>query len=740
MQKLNKTKNELIDRIKQGKINFFVGAGISRSPPANLPTGPELTKKLLEAWILDEDTNNTLKPYVKSGTLRLEVVMQIAIDTFSDRKIVLHPLMSLINGCPNNNHYLLAFALKNGCTVITTNFDILIEIAYWNLYGSVPRVIISDNLFQATVLHGSLIKIHGSIAILEKMSNNEIVVRDNRETVIAALNQVARGLGDNKTFTLQRLLQQAPTFFWGYSCMDDFDIFPVLSSTEEREVFYWLFFEPNKSLELLSEDDWNLFVSEIFSRSNLEDPKRFEGENVSSTLISCDFRLHGDISQWIEHLYDTLHLNAQNKFKAQINRQLSIFYNYMKELKLSKPIIWEAQLLGARLLEQAGEWGDKMHSLYLAVHNNVALEPDFKLKIKIEHADKTAPNDLNKALDILNWFQDDYKDANDDTKAYALAIMSNIKRRLKQKDANNLIQKAVDIIQEGNVNEETIFMVTHYQALIFHQEIAEYVKRLKNDSELKPEFLAKIRKCDELFSKGSTYFKNRGLINYFAMSQNGLALLLIEKGLALKFVGRIEDANNIFENAANILLENVVKTRMRYGYFRGVGQAFRNIALALQNQEKHEGTLDALNQAAYFYSKVKPIPPPTDLFEIFYRQAETLVKAHKSEKALQPILRWVLQKRASEDWHDEARGLKVLSEALRGMGFYMDAGYTIKLILDIYRDVFGNETKRYTIKNRRFGLENARENLIFAQKSAKDLGRLSEEQEASTLLKQLDKL
>ena len=238
--------------------------------------------------------------------------MQIARETFSDRKIVLHPLMSFVDKdkYPNYNHYLLALALMNGCTVITMNFDILIEIAYWNLYGSLPRVIIADGQFRKTVSHGSLIKIHGSIAILEMVNNSELSVRDARETVMAALDQVVQGLGDSKTVTIQQLLQQAPTFFWGYSCMDDFDIYPVLGSTEKRKSFYWLFFEPGKSLELLSEDGWKSFVSEINSRSHLEDSKRFESENVSSTLTSSDFRIVGDISNWMEHLNGIWNLKA----------------------------------------------------------------------------------------------------------------------------------------------------------------------------------------------------------------------------------------------------------------------------------------------------------------------------------------------------------------------------------------------------------------------------------------------
>ena len=53
-------------------------------------------------------------------------------------------------------------------------------------------------------------------------------------------------------------------------------------------------------------------------------------------------------------------------------------------------------------------------------------------------------------------------------------------------------------------------------------------------------------------------------------------------------MGRIEDTNKGFENAAKILLEDVAETRMRYGYFRGVGQAYRNIALARQSQENYQ--------------------------------------------------------------------------------------------------------------------------------------------------------
>lgn len=199
MKELSEIKQDLIEGIEQGKINFFVGAGISVGPPAEMPSGAGLTQELLKDWVSGK-VGDSLKRHAGSGALRLEVVMQIARETFSDREIVLQPLLQFIDKSPNYNHYLLALAIKNGCTVVTTNFDILIEIAYWNLYRSLLPVIITSNQSQRTVSSGTLIKIHGSIAILKTVNNSEISVCDARETVMAALDQVAQGVGGQQDF------------------------------------------------------------------------------------------------------------------------------------------------------------------------------------------------------------------------------------------------------------------------------------------------------------------------------------------------------------------------------------------------------------------------------------------------------------------------------------------------------------------------------------------------------------
>lgn len=207
---------DIAELINSGKINFFVGAGISRDQ-VDL-TFPKL---LIETW------TGELSDYYDMGRLRLETVMQILMSTFHDKSTVLNRLPKyLLSTEPNQNHYLLAHALHNGCTVFTTNFDLLIEIAYWNLYGSLPPILINEEDYGNN--QGALIKIHGSIGTVT-IENDTLVVEDARNTMIGALNQVARGLPEIKSIQIHSHMSLNDTIFWGYSCMDDFDIFPALS-------------------------------------------------------------------------------------------------------------------------------------------------------------------------------------------------------------------------------------------------------------------------------------------------------------------------------------------------------------------------------------------------------------------------------------------------------------------------------------------------------------------------------
>lgn len=736
-------RNKILDQIEEGKINFFVGAGISKEFPSKLYGGPELTELLLEKWLSDKEATNTLKSYAKSGTLRLEVLMQNGVETFSDKSIIQDPLLSLLNSFPNNHHYFLAYALQKGCTVITTNFDVLIEAAYWNLYGSLPRTIINENQFEHNDPSGVLIKLHGSVGLLD-FESGSLVIRDTRDSVIASLKQVALGLGEKKTALFEQAIHQFRTLFWGYSCMDDFDIFPVLSSnrSEDRQPFYWIYFQSKLDLNFISEKDWNKLASKIYSTSNLDDPRRFKIANISATLASSDSRLIGNMSPWVnETVEKEWNIEAKKDSEAKLHSAISDFINSQNKKPDSKPEIWEMDLLAARLLVHVEERGSEVDRLYSKIYNSGIRDPDFRMTLRIDHAEAKTSIDPEKALDIINVGLIKEKGISEDTRATAFMMLSNIKRRQKiKKESAELMQEAIKSVQNGKIKNETRYLILHYHGLIIHQEIAEEVKQLKKDKSHVSTLMKKIDDCEKQFLDSSVYFKKLGYISEYTMCQNALGLLLIEKGNALKTLNKNDDANIEYENAATILKNNVAKIRTKYGFFRGVGQAYRNLALVRQSQENYPKALLALKRSIFFYSMVKPIPPESDLFEVLFRQAEIYVKLDQPEPALQPLIRWIIQKQAALDWHDEARGLKLLAEAQKGLNNDLDSGYAIKIILDIYGRMLSSETNKNILKNRRFGIANAKEILIFTESLAKKLRRPEYQDEATALLKQLETL
>lgn len=735
---IEKFQKKILNQIEEGKINFFVGAGISKEFPSKLQGGPELTELLLEKWVSDSDAKKKLNTYAKMGTLRLEVLMQKSVETFSNKDIIQNPLLSLLNTSPNNHHYFLAYALKKGCTIITTNFDILIEAAYWNLYGSLPKMIIDENQFKNADSSGAIIKLHGSIGLL-KIDKKTVLIHDTRDTIIASLKQVAQGLGDKKTALFENVIHQYPTLFLGYSCMDDFDIFPVLISNRSlgRHLFYWVYFKNNVDLNPISEAEWNKLASEIYSNSNLEDPKRFKISNMSAILTSRDFRLIGNMSPWVNEAVKKIwDIEPKRGFEAQLCSSISNFLNVQTKDQVPQPETWEMNLLTARLLVQVEERGNEVDQLYSMVYNSEIRDRDFRMKLRIDHAEAKTPLDPIKAQDIISSGLINQEGISENTRATALMILSNIKRRQKViRDSSEFMHEALKIAEYGKINAETRHLILHYHGLIIHQEVAEEVKQLKKDKNHASALMKKITDCEQQFLESSDFFKNGGNISEYTMSQNALGLLLIEKGNALKILDKNDDSNVVYENAATILKNNVAKIRTKYGFFRGVGQAYRNIALVRQSQGDYPKALLALDRSIIFYSMVKPIPPESDLFEVLFRQAEIYIKLDQPEPALQPIIRWIIQKRAASDWHDEARGLKLLAEAQQKLDHSLDAGYTIKIILNIYRHMLSDETNRQKLKDRRFGVENAKEILFFSESLAKKIMRSDYEQEASSLLK-----
>src|SRR5205823_13323402 len=152
---------------------FFVGAGISKDPPTCFPLGFEFSPAMISGVAVgDSFLEYHAAPLLRSINAGLpgcrpEVLLEIARQGIGNR--VLRLLDVLDVGLPNIYHYALASALRAGHIVITTNFDVMIEQAYNDLYPSCAKlsVVSTENGCQDILRRGIpkrlLFKIHGSL-------------------------------------------------------------------------------------------------------------------------------------------------------------------------------------------------------------------------------------------------------------------------------------------------------------------------------------------------------------------------------------------------------------------------------------------------------------------------------------------------------------------------------------------------------------------------------------------------
>ena len=126
---------------------------------------------------------------------------------------------------PNKLHDWLARGLENGCSVITTNFDVMIEIALYHL---------DPKRYDEHVCR--LTKVHGSIQSIE----NGCLAEDDRATLKADIRSVAMGTSvDFVPSAVEYLLPQfgdKHLVIAGYSFSDSFDIIPLLARSRPQNV------------------------------------------------------------------------------------------------------------------------------------------------------------------------------------------------------------------------------------------------------------------------------------------------------------------------------------------------------------------------------------------------------------------------------------------------------------------------------------------------------------------------
>lgn len=216
-------------------ILFIVGAGISKKSPSNIPLGSELTRYILDIscgyniskifWDTWDKFSQTIKNYdekLEFPIPRLETILGCIneLDHILDRNHILSGIKHWSQTPPNSNHHILSDFVNHGSNIITTNFDLGIENAYENKYGSlIHQVVGSISVFKTASL-GGIYHIHGCAF-------------DDIDKLGATVKNVKIGFNETTEKTLSNIIHNSKLIIiLGYSVSDSFDVTPFFQSID----------------------------------------------------------------------------------------------------------------------------------------------------------------------------------------------------------------------------------------------------------------------------------------------------------------------------------------------------------------------------------------------------------------------------------------------------------------------------------------------------------------------------
>lgn len=229
---------------------FFVGAGASMAGNTGIPSTPSLLDQLLSQSLI---TGGKFDPgtdvvFAAIQEISTTIGFEITLNDFwqicrQATALIYHSFGELETRCePNNVHAFLARWLISGGSVVTTNYDRLIERA-WSKAGGKIQSRYSDTGaspfagWREGLLHGgTLFKIHGSL--------------DDPESCLGALEHVGTQLSGERAHLLEDVVLNRPLCFVGWRGIDP-DIPPLLNSIFAKRdpslPTFWLHYEGNPS-------------------------------------------------------------------------------------------------------------------------------------------------------------------------------------------------------------------------------------------------------------------------------------------------------------------------------------------------------------------------------------------------------------------------------------------------------------------------------------------------------------
>jgi len=241
---MNEILLEIAQEIKKGNVIFFIGAGVSKNAPSNIPLSVEfnqaIVKKISEGLSVSigkNDINRLSKIRLESFFSQLNSLL---------KGDVYQIVNSIKDTSPNHIHYFISQLYRKGYLkkVLTTNFDCLVEKATQSDY----LVFHHPDDYKYPVNNRSLLKIfklHGSI---------DVDITKMKSSIQISLQDVSKPIYSKKLDLLEKTIKSSHIVFIGYSGLDDFDIFPILLRTKSAYKYYWINHTENNSDRFINDN------------------------------------------------------------------------------------------------------------------------------------------------------------------------------------------------------------------------------------------------------------------------------------------------------------------------------------------------------------------------------------------------------------------------------------------------------------------------------------------------------
>jgi tetratricopeptide (TPR) repeat protein len=258
------------------KCCFLAGAGISFEAPSNIPVAKKLLFDILSILNLDKAYVDDFSKKIEYSEIRFEQFIGDLISSYDDNG--LHILDFLVQcKSPNFMHFFLAEAIRQGHTVFTTNFDMLIEKAgkdmgmdITSVFAPVLNKLKNDNELCLYKIHGTILDHKGA---------------DQRQSIVTTMETVGKkGEGFSLDPYVRQLFQEktgeSDLVILGYSGSDDFDIMPALSQITSNCKLIWIYHTNENNVKAHSYDNFTGLYGETLAIANLVNNGKWKKEQI----------------------------------------------------------------------------------------------------------------------------------------------------------------------------------------------------------------------------------------------------------------------------------------------------------------------------------------------------------------------------------------------------------------------------------------------------------------------------